>query len=165
MEIVQYQPEAAAAKQDRAAFERLNRAWIEKYFCIEKEDIEVFENLDAYVKNGAGVFFAKDGETYLAACMTVPVSIGSNGAAEGKNEWEICKLAAAEDQKRRGAGSAVFEACKNYALSRGATRIILLTNTRLKPALHIYEKYGFKVAPLETWNNFSRADVEYEFKP
>lgn len=165
MEIVQYSPEAATAKQDKAAFERLNRAWIEEYFCIEKEDLEVFENLDTYVKNGAGVFFAKDGETYLAACMALPVSIGSNGAVSGENEWEIGKLAAAANQKCRGAGSAVFAACKEYALSKGATRIILLTNTKLKPALHIYEKYGFKVVPLESWNNFSRADIEYEFKP
>ncbi len=165
MKIVQYQPESATAKRDRAAFERLNRAWIEEYFCIEKEDVEVFENLDTYVKNGAGVFFAKDGETYLATCMVLPVSLGSNGAAESENEWEICKLAADAKNQRHGAGSAVFAACKEYALSKGATRIILLTNTKLKPALHIYEKHGFKVAPLETWNNFSRADIEYEFKP
>ena len=59
------------------------------------------------------------------------------------NEWEICKLAADERYDGHGAGSAVFKACMDYALENGANKLIILSNSILKPALHIYEKYGF----------------------
>ena len=37
----------------------------------------------------------------------------------------------------------VFEAAMNWATHHGAGRLFLISNSKLSPALHIYEKYGF----------------------
>lgn len=47
MEIVKYKPEY---KND---FIRLGKNWITKYFALESDDFEVFENIDKLIKNGA----------------------------------------------------------------------------------------------------------------
>ena len=74
--------------------------------------------------------------------------------------WEICKLATDEAYQGRGAGSAVLRACLAYAIGHGAREIMLITNHILKPALHIYEKFGFVQTAVED-NPFARADVQY----
>lgn len=64
--------------------------------------------------------------------------------------------------KDAGAGSAVFQACMDYAISHGAKKLTLVSNHILKPALHIYEKFGF--SPIEFKNTeYNRGDVEYEY--
>ena len=52
MEIVKYKPEY---KND---FIRLSKNWITKYFALESDDFEVFENIDKLIKNGAMIYFA-----------------------------------------------------------------------------------------------------------
>ncbi len=41
----------------KSDFIELNRHWIETMFAIEPEDIEVLNNIESYIKNGAQVFF------------------------------------------------------------------------------------------------------------
>lgn len=144
-------PYDAAYKAD---FIRLNTAWIVKYFkSLEAPDYDLFDNLESYLEKGAMIYFALEGEKAVATCMTMPLSEGV---------WEIGKLAADEAFSGRGGGSAVFHECKEHALRRGASRIILITNHILLPAIHIYEKEGF-VKSAQSINDFSRGDVQYEF--
>lgn len=51
----------------------------------------------------------------------------------------------------------------DYAVLHGAKKLTLISNRRLKPALHIYEKYGFCEVPLqkEYWG-YERADIAFE---
>lgn len=147
MEIIEYQP------QYKKDFVRLNTAWITKYFTVEEADREILENVDRLVKTGSMVFFAVEGELVLATCMATPTEDGI---------WEICKLAADENYQGHGAGSAVFLACMNYAIHHGARKLTLISNHILKPALHIYEKFGFHQTRLKN-TEYSRGDVEYEY--
>ena len=148
MEIVKYEPKY------KADFIRLNSAWIEHYFDhLEESDYEVFENLDSYIKKGAMVFLAIEDDIVLATCMVFPL---------GEDIFEIGKLAADDKYKGRGAGSAVFHSAKEYALSHGAKKIILITNHILLPAIHIYEKEGFKKAKQDI-TDYARGDVQYEY--
>lgn len=66
------------------------------------------------------------------------------------------------DDKIR-AGGAVFEAAMKWALSHGAERLFILSNSKLKSALHIYEKYGFKEIKLENYE-YIRGDIAFEYK-
>ena len=64
----------------------------------------------------------------------------------------------------KGAGNAVFRACMKYAVAHGAKKLTLISNRRLKPALHIYEKNGFREVPLnKAYWGFDRADIEFEY--
>lgn len=49
-----------------------------------------------------------------------------------------------------------------WALEHGAERLFILSNSRLKPALHIYEKYGFKEIKLENYEDV-RGDIAFEY--
>lgn len=148
MEIVKYREEL---KQD---FIELNTAWVEKYFVMEAEDIEILNNVDELIMSGAMIFFAVEDERVLAVCMVIPVK---------DNVWEICKLAANEKYQGNGAGSAVFKACMDYAVEHGAEKLTLISNHILKPALHIYEKFGFRRVDLSRGDEYERADVQCEY--
>ena len=50
-----------------------------------------------------------------------------------------------------------------WALSHGAERLFIISNSKLKPALHIYEKYGFKEIKLENYE-YIRGDIAFEYK-
>lgn len=151
MEVIEY------SKEYKEDFIALNKSWIERFFSIEENDLELFENIDSLIKSGkAMVFFALNDGKVVATCMARNV----NG-----DEWEIEKLAAISQGTGKGAGSLVFKRARDWALEHGAKRIILVSNTILKPALHIYEKYGFKVIPLDKkFFGYERGNIEYEYK-
>lgn len=131
----------------RQSFIDFNTDWIIEHFgFLEQEDTDTFAKIDRELAAGAMIYFAIDEEAApLACCMTRPLENG---------RWELCKLASNKHLPHEGAGSAVFEACATYAASQGATELFLLSNSKLKPALHIYEKYEFQEIKLE--------DYEYE---
>lgn len=138
-------------------FVELNTAWVERYFVMEQADREVLEHVEELLKNGSMVYFAIEEEKVLATCMAMPM---------GDDVWEICKLAASGQYTGTGAGSKVFKACMDYALEKGAKKLMLISNRKLKPALHIYEKFGFREVPLnKAYWGFERADIEFEYLP
>lgn len=49
-----------------------------------------------------------------------------------------------------------------WALNHGAKRLFIQSNSRLKPALHIYKKYGFKEIKLEN-HEYVRGDIAFEY--
>lgn len=149
MKIIEYQE---IYKQD---FISLNIDWIQRYFTPEQSDYDILNNVDELLQKGAMIYFAIEDNKVLAACMALPLQ---------DHIWEICKLAATGQYTGKGAGSAVFKACMDYAISQGAKKLTLISNRRLKPALHIYEKFGFKEVPLnkEFWG-YDRADIEFEY--
>lgn len=148
MEIVKYK------KKYEQDFIRLNTAWIEKYFYMEQEDRDILYHVEEFIKNGGMVFFAVEEDAVLASCMVTPA---------GENVWEICKLATDESYQGRGVGSAVFKACMDYAIENGAEKLTLISNHILKPALHIYEKFGFKRVAVDRSEEYERCDVQCEY--
>lgn len=148
MKVVEYQ------EKYKQAFIALNTAWIEGQFTMEQADREVLEHVEELLRLGAMAFFAVEGDAVLATCMAMPL---------GDDVWELCKMAAAGQYTGTGAGSAVFRASMDYAIAHGAKKLTLISNSRLKPALHIYEKFGFHEVPLDKafWG-FERADIQFE---
>ncbi|MDE7070809.1 MAG: helix-turn-helix domain-containing GNAT family N-acetyltransferase [Clostridia bacterium] len=141
-------------EQYRESFIEFNKDWIITYFGkIERQDIEEFENIDKDIKNGGMIFFAVRNKKALATCMAKPLD---------DSTWEICKLGSNKNLPHKGAGSAVFEACMNWALENGAKRLFILSNSMLKPALHIYRKFGFKEIKLDNYG-YERGDIAFEY--
>ncbi len=148
MEIIPYET------RYKQHFIDLNMAWIEKYFCVEAHDRTLFSDVERPIQEGGMIFFAVEGEEVLATCMVAPKA---NGV------WELCKLATQEKAMGKGAGSAVFKACMHHAIEKGAQKLVLTTNSRLKPALHIYKKLGFVQVPLEAEDNYARVDIKLAY--
>ena len=80
------------------------------------------------------------------------------------NTWEICKLGSNKNvpHKGKGAGNLVFKASMEWALEHGAKRLFILSNSKLKPALHIFEKNGFKEIKLDDYE-YVRGDIAFEY--
>lgn len=138
----------------RKDFIDFNTGWIVSNFgFLEEQDKETFEKIDEEMKAGAMIFFAVENDTALATCMARPMEEAT---------WEICKLGSNKELPHKGAGSAVFEAAMNWALEHGAEKFFIVSNRRLKPALHIYRKYGFKEIKLENCE-YIRGDIAFEY--
>lgn len=109
MKIIEYR------KDLRKIFVELNTAWLKRFYTVEPFDQQMMDNVDELIENGAMVYFAEDDGKILVTCMTMKLS---------DHVWEICKLAAVGQYTGTGAGSAVFKACMNYAISKGAKKFL-----------------------------------------
>lgn len=149
MEIIEYD------KKYKKDFIDLNIAWVKRYFVPEAADYEILDRVDELLAQGSMIYYAVEDGQVLATCMAMPLR---------DDEWEICKLAAAGQYTGKGAGTAVFRACMAYAIDHGARKLTLISNRRLKPALHIYGKCGFREVPLDKdyWG-YDRADIQMEY--
>lgn len=148
MEIIKYD------KKYKQSFIEFNTDWIVEYFgALEKDDIESFNNIETSLKKGGMIFFAVERETVLASCMVKPLN---------NDLWEICKLGSNKNTPHKGAGSAVFKACMDWAIDKGAKKLFILTNTKLKIAMHIYEKFGFKEVKLDNYR-YERGNIAFEY--
>ena len=131
MDIVKFE------EKYRKYFIQFNTDWIlDNFGTLEPKDSESFSSIDVDLRNGAMIFFAGDEGDVLATCMAKPL--------DDDGTWEICKLGSNKHLPHKGAGSAVFEASMNWAIQHQAKRLFILSNSSLTPALHIYEKYGFR---------------------
>lgn len=149
MKIVPYAP------QYRGDFVALNTAWLTRFYWVEPFDQYAMDHIEELISQGAMTFFALDeNEEVLATCTAMPL--------EG-NTWEICKLAARGQYTGSGAGSAVLLAAMHYAETHGAEKEVLISCRSLKPAIHLYKKFGFHEVPYRKsfWKS-EKADIEME---
>lgn len=148
MQLIPYEPKY------RADFIRLNTEWLKRFYWIEPFDQDAMDRIDELIANGAMAYFALENKNVLATCMTMHLE---------NNTWEICKLAAQNQYTGTGAGNAVLCACMDYAISHGARRLVLISCSGLKAAIHLYKKNGFHEVPYrkDYWKS-EKADIEME---
>jgi putative acetyltransferase len=149
-QIVGWRPEL------RADFERLNREWIEQYFVVEQEDLKVFgDPAGQIVAPGGEVFFVLDENGVQGTCAVI---------RHDAETFELAKMAVAPAARGRGYGDRLVEAAVAFARGAGARRLMLVSNTRLGPAVTLYRKHGFRDVPLDPANGYSRADIQLELQ-
>jgi ribosomal protein S18 acetylase RimI-like enzyme len=141
-------------REFKAAFERLNRDWIETYFALEPTDREVFSDPEATIlANGGEIFFVLEGNQVLGTCAVL---------RHGAEECEIAKMAVAPQARGRGYGDLLMETAIRFAGDAGASRIVIVSNTVLEPAIRLYEKHGFVRVPLSSDGRYRRANIRLE---
>ncbi|HEY7613153.1 MAG TPA: GNAT family N-acetyltransferase [Gemmatimonadales bacterium] len=140
--------------QLRADFERLNLAWIERWFAVEEEDRKVFRDPGGQiVEPGGQIFFVVDEHGVRGTCAVI---------RHDATTFELAKMAVEPSAQGRGYGDRLVESVIGFARGAGATRLMLVSNTRLGPALNLYRKHGFRDVPLDPANGYSRADIQLE---
>jgi GNAT superfamily N-acetyltransferase len=138
----------------RAAFEQLNREWIERYFTLEDADRELFSDPEAtIIAAGGQIFFVLEGGQVQGTCAVL---------RHDAHECEIAKMAVAEAARGRGLGDLLMQAAIRFARDSGARRITIVSNTVLEPAIRLYRKHGFIPVPLVADPRYRRANIRLE---
>jgi N-acetylglutamate synthase-like GNAT family acetyltransferase len=136
----------------RADFVALNRQWIERYFRVERNDLEQLERLEETIlRPGGEIFFVVEGGRAVGCCALVP---------HAERSYEIAKMAVADEAKGRGHGDRLMEACVAWACEKGAREITILSNTVLEPAIRLYRKHGFETVRLGPHPDYERCNIE-----
>ena len=138
-------------------FTRLNIAWLEKYFVLETIDQEMLDHPKAYfIDKGGHIFFAKINDEIAGTFALLK---------ESDTVYELSKMAVDEQYQGLGIGNRMIEFSIAKARALNATRVILYSNTKLQPAIHLYKKYGFTEVPiLGSQYNRSNFNMELEIK-
>jgi GNAT superfamily N-acetyltransferase len=132
-------------------FARLNRAWLEWYFTAEPLDEEYLGDPEGHIlRPGGEIYFAVEGDRILGTCAAIPRSDES---------FELAKLAVTPEAQGRGLGRALALAVIAFARRRGAKCVVLVSNSKLVPALRLYETLGFRRRPLPGPRPYVDADV------
>jgi len=133
------------------AFEALNREWLVAHELLEPADEPHLTDPEGrIIAAGGQVFVALEDETVIGTCGVVPTHAG---------EFEVVKLAVASSARGRGIGRQLVSACLAHARQLGARRVVLISNSRLVSALRLYERVGFRYAPLPADNPYATGDV------
>jgi ribosomal protein S18 acetylase RimI-like enzyme len=148
IEIRHFQP------ADAAVVAALNRAWLVEYGLLEPPD-EVFLSDPGGKIFGAGgaIFVAVRGNEVVGTSSMLPVAPGV---------IELVKLGVAADAQGQGVGRRLIEACLDFARQQGATRVTLISNSKLEAALRLYERFGFQRLPLPADQPYATADIYME---
>jgi len=134
-------------------FERLNKAWLNKYFTVEPLDEYVLSNpQEAILNEGGRILFA-----------TYSNEIIGTVALKKKTDdtMELTKMAVDEKFQGLGAGKMLCQHAIDLARSLNVKRLVLFTQKELSTALAIYRKLGFQEIPVEP-GVYKRANVMME---
>jgi len=132
-------------------FAELNRAWLESYGLMEPADEEQLDDPQThFVDRGGQIFVALQDGQVVGTCAVVP---------HGHEEFELAKLTVASELRGGGVARRLVQRCIAYARERGARRLMLVSNSRLQPALRLYESLGFSYRPVPEGTKYAVADV------
>jgi ribosomal protein S18 acetylase RimI-like enzyme len=146
--IVPFQPELAGA------FDQLNRAWLVAGNFLEPLDELYLGDPDGQIMaKGGQIFFALEGSEVLGTAAAIP---------QGQGAIELAKLAVAPAAQGRGLGRSLTLTVIAFARAQGADRVILTSNSRLRPALALYRSLGFVERPCPPGFGYETADVYME---
>ena len=118
-------------------FHDINAEWIEAMFRLEATDREVLENPRARIIEPGGVilFVEAAGLGIVGAC-----ALQKTGPAG----YELTKMGVRESARGMKAGEFLLAAVIERARSLRADPLYLLTSSKCRAAIHLYEKLGFR---------------------
>ncbi|MGB0522223.1 MAG: bifunctional helix-turn-helix transcriptional regulator/GNAT family N-acetyltransferase [Flammeovirgaceae bacterium] len=134
-------------------FSTLNYEWIEQYFTVEEGDRLALDHPKKYIIDKGGYILVADYHgKIVGVCALVKMS---------EERYELSKMAVSPEVQGKGIGWKLGNAIKEKAKSLGAKYVYLESNTKLIPALKLYQKLGFKKVKGEP-SPYARANIQME---
>ncbi len=149
VEIVTYSPKYADV------FKTLNYAWIEEFFTIEEFDKIILEDPD-------GQIIRKGGEILVAILDGKPVGVCALIKTD-EDLFELAKMAVANEARGQKIGLKLGIGIIEKAREFGAKKLFLETNSKLGPAISLYQKLGFKNSTDQD-GVYDRCNIKMEFE-
>lgn len=131
----------------------LNYEWLEEHFYVEEGDETSLSNpKENIIDKGGFIFYAKyDNEIVGTASLLKKTD----------HIFELGKMAVAKSAQGLGIGKVLMEHCLEFARKNQIRTLILYSNTKLAPAIHLYRKYGFVETELEP-GVYERGNIKME---
>lgn len=131
----------------------LNKEWLQKYFKVEEQDELVLSNpQEEIIDKGGLIFYAKYNNEIIGTVSLLKVD---------DNTFELSKMAVSDKAQGLGIGNKLLIHCLAVAEENGIKKVLLYSNRKLLPAIHLYEKFGFAEVPLGNVS-YERADIKME---
>ena len=138
------------------AFGQLNRDWLDRYFRVEAVDEPVLDDPRRNVlAHGGVILYAVAGDEAIG---TVALK------CQGEGIFELTKMAVTEAYQGRGIGRELLRAAIDRFHEIGGRMLYLESNSRLGPALALYESAGFRHESPPEASDYARADVYMVFR-
>ncbi len=120
----------------KSDFKKLNEEWLKEYFSVEKEDERVLSNPEKIILDSGGmIFFA----------ISAGKAVGTVALTHhGKKVYELNKMAVTKSMQGKSIGNLLLKKALDFVKKKKAKQLYLETNRSLYPAIHLYEKFGFK---------------------
>jgi GNAT superfamily N-acetyltransferase len=139
-----------------AAFAALNRAWLVDNDLYEPADEpQLADPWGQIIAPGGQIYVALVGDEVVGTAAVVPHQPGV---------IELAKLAVVPHAQGHGLGRRLVETCIAHARRIGARRLMLVSSSRLRAALRLYESMGFQHRPLPSPPPYATADVCMELE-
>lgn len=134
-------------------FERLNEAWISKFFTLEPVDLAVLGNPHEHIiARGGDIIFIAIGNQIVGTVAYRPESVDT---------VEMTKMAVDENYQGRKLGWALGKAIVERAAEKGFAKMVLYSNRKQKPAINMYFKLGFEEVEVDK-AEYVRCDIKME---
>jgi DNA-binding MarR family transcriptional regulator/GNAT superfamily N-acetyltransferase len=135
VQIVDYQPKY------KEAYKALNVDWITTHFVMEGIDKQVLDNPETDILN-------KGGHIFIALYKGEPIGTCSlKKLKDDQYDFELTKMAVWPKAQGKGIGWLLGRAVVDKAKELGGKTLYLESNTKLKAAISLYHKLGFKKVP------------------
>jgi ribosomal protein S18 acetylase RimI-like enzyme len=131
----------------------LNLEWLQKYFKVEPKDKKVLSDPQGEIIDKGGMIFYAQYNSQIVGTVSL-LKIDST-------TFELSKMAVSDGNQGLGIGKKLLEHCLNEAKAKGIQKLILYSNRKLLPAIHLYESFGFTEIPVEE-GVYERADIKME---
>ncbi|WP_281239589.1 GNAT family N-acetyltransferase [Flavobacterium praedii] len=131
----------------------LNLEWLHKYFKVEPKDEKVLSNPQGeIIDKGGFIFYAQYNNQIVGTVSLLKID---------ETTFELTKMAVSDENQGLGIGKKLMKHCLNEAKDKGIQKLILYSNRKLLPAIHLYESFGFIEIPVEE-GVYERADIKME---
>ena len=150
MTTVEIIPFSAESKEP---IKTLNKEWLQKYFKVEEKDEIVLSNpQEEIIDKGGFIFYAKYKGEIIGTVSLIKID---------HDTFELSKMAVSDKVQGLGVGNRLLIHCLAVAEKNNIKKLILYSNRKLLPAIHLYEKFGFNEVPLR-YICYERADIKME---
>jgi len=131
----------------------ISSSWIETYFSLEPQDVELAANPAGVIDNGGYIFTLTVDDEVIGACALFK---------EPDDVYEIARMAVSPAQQGNGHGSTLMKACLDKLRAVKAKKAYIVSHTKLESAIALYKKHGFETAHLGKHPVYQRADIVLE---
>lgn len=142
-------------KKYAKSFYDLNIEWLKSYFYVEPYDEIVLKNPEDFIIDKGGIIFFAIQNSKVVGTVAL-MAFDRNGT------YELTKMAVSTQYRGQKIGQKLMQYCIEFSRNKGIDKLVLYSNTRLKNAIYIYKKYGFKEVFLEPDSPYKRSNIKME---